>query len=223
MEALAHSAQLILKMRSNAKTIFLAGIEAARAAFESIDRAGIGCSLAEPSRNPADNFEKLITGGNGISLNAVVSTAEACHGNVLLGTVFMKDDVAAAAMELHSMARDVRDFYKPVALVCGRLGRGGCNEELALRFALLAERASIHRPWVFLSGNTKGRQGPHKSGGAILDAGSCSWMRQLGIDPVHHAASGDPSPALAASGDLLLIGETDAEASDLELILLSAV
>lgn len=224
MEAFKFSTQLILKMRSDAKTIFLTGVEAARVAFASSEQVRTGCSVGTLSSGRADrmdNVEAMVTDGIGNSSNTVVSTAAARHGNAIHRTVFMNEDVSAAAMQLHGLARDVEGFDERLALVCGRSGRSGRNEELALHFALFAERAPIRRPWVFLSGNTSGGRGSHKSAGAILDAGSCSWMRQLGIDPVRHAASGDPCSALAASGDLLFIAEIAAEASDFELILLA--
>ncbi|ACP23116.1 hydroxypyruvate reductase protein (plasmid) [Sinorhizobium fredii NGR234] len=166
------------------------------------------------------SIENLIIGGNGVSLNAAAAHAAKCHGPALMGQHRVDEDAAVAAEQLLVLAREVGSGDGPLALVSGRVARGGRNHEIALRFALLAEREPLARPWVFLSGNTDGRHGPHRSVGAIVDRGSCSWMRQLGIDPRRQLTAGDASSVLATSGDLLLIGDTASNVTDIELILL---
>ena len=47
-------------------------------------------------------------------------------------------------------------------------GRGGRNQELALRVALALR--GCPRPWAFLSGGTDGRDGPTDAAGALVDA-----------------------------------------------------
>lgn len=67
----------------------------------------------------------------------------------------------------------------PIALISGGettvtlrgSGRGGRNQELALRIALGAERR-LAPGWVFLSAGTDGRDGPTDAAGAITDSGT---------------------------------------------------
>lgn len=169
----------------------------------------------------AENVENLVIGSNGASLKAAADRAMACHGTPLVGQSWLDDDIARAVAELHRNVCETDAGNGPVALVCGRIASSGRNQEFALRFALLAERKPVGRPWVLLSGNTAGRCGSGKSAGAVVDAGSCAWMRQLGFDPALQVASGDPSPALAASGDLLFVGDTVSNVTDIHLVLLA--
>ncbi|TIT80603.1 MAG: hypothetical protein E5W56_05770 [Mesorhizobium sp.] len=99
-------------------------------------------------------------------------------------------------------------------------GRGGRNQELALRFALLNEREPIPRPWVFLSGGTDGRDGPTDASGALVDSGSTERMRRRGCKPEAHLGNNDSYAALATSGDLLLTGATGTNVADLQILLM---
>jgi hydroxypyruvate reductase len=98
-------------------------------------------------------------------------------------------------------------------------GRGGRNQELALRVALLAEERGLTGDWLFLSGGTDGRDGPTDAAGAIVDQGSLGRMRAAGADPRALLANSDSYAALAASGDLLMTGATGTNVADLQIFL----
>lgn len=98
-------------------------------------------------------------------------------------------------------------------------GRGGRNQELALRVALLAEERGLPGDWLFLSGGTDGRDGPTDAAGAIVDGQSLSRMRASGADPRALLANSDSHAALAASGDLLITSATGTNVADLQIFL----
>ncbi len=98
-------------------------------------------------------------------------------------------------------------------------GKGGRNQELALRVALLAEARGLTGDWLFLSGGTDGRDGPTDAAGAVVDQGSLTRMRAAGADPERLLANSDSYAALAASDDLLMTGATGTNVADLQIFL----
>lgn len=113
----------------------------------------------------------------------------------------------------------------PVALIWGGettvtltgTGRGGRNQDLALRVALLAR--DLPGDWVFLSGGTDGRDGPTDAAGGLVDPGSIERMRAAGLDPEALLANNDAYTALTASGDLIVTGGTGTNVADVQVFL----
>ncbi|WP_426437175.1 glycerate kinase type-2 family protein [Bradyrhizobium genosp. P] len=177
--------------------------------------------------NAFDHVDNILVGSNRLSLQAVMARARETCGTVVLGCDWLAGDVNKAAIKLHTMASAAAASNRPIALICGGEttvevkgpGKGGRNQELAMRFARLNEQQPIPRDWVFLSAGTDGRDGPCDAAGAIVDAGSLSWMRHQGCDPDRHLADNDAYPALACSGDLLLTGATGTNVADIQIIL----
>lgn len=99
-------------------------------------------------------------------------------------------------------------------------GKGGRNQEMALAFALSAERLGLACDWSFLSGGTDGRDGPTDAAGGLVDAGSLSRMRAQNLDPVQALRHNDAYHALRASGDLIHTGATGTNVADLQIALL---
>ncbi|PPD22778.1 MAG: glycerate kinase [Methylomonas sp.] len=99
-------------------------------------------------------------------------------------------------------------------------GIGGRNQELALAFALAAERHELRGDWCFLSGGSDGCDGPTDAAGALVDGGSLHRCRQAGIDPLAALADHNAYPALKAAGDLLLTGATGTNVADLQILLM---
>ena len=142
---------------------------------------------------------------------------------------FVIGDVGDMAQRLVEQASELLPCDKPVGLVCGgettvRLGnatgRGGRNQELALRFALnVEERGGFHMPWVFLSGGSDGRDGPTDAAGGLVDGGSINRMLSAGLSPKDLLANHDSYHALEASGDLLLTGATGTNVADAQIFL----
>lgn len=141
----------------------------------------------------------------------------------------MTGDVIDVAWRLIEQASGLLRCDKPVALVCGgettvrldnAIGRGGRNQELALRFALNVEaRGGFHLPWVFLSGGSDGRDGPTDAAGGLVDGGSVRRMLSAGLSPKALLEVHDSYRALNASGDLLLTGATGTNVADAQIFL----
>lgn len=175
-----------------------------------------------------DHVENVIVGSNSISLHKVMESAETSYPMVVKADDWLSGDVSDVAEILHRMAIFAANQRGPVAIVAGGeptvrvagTGIGGRNQELALRFALLNEWASIKRPWVFLSGGTDGRDGPTDAAGGIVDPSSTSWMRKLGCNPVALLENNDSYHALESSGDLLITGATGTNVADLQILLM---
>ncbi len=94
-------------------------------------------------------------------------------------------------------------------------GRGGRNQELALRVALALDGQA---GWRFLSAGTDGRDGPTEAAGAIVDGDTCARIRMKGGDPVALLANNDSFAALELAGDLLITGGTGTNVADLQIL-----
>jgi len=97
-------------------------------------------------------------------------------------------------------------------------GRGGRNQELALRLSLLAEQAGW-RDYAFLSGGTDGRDGPTDAAGGLVDAATPARIRAAHVDPQAALARNDSYHALKAAGDLLITGPTGTNVADLQVLI----
>jgi hypothetical protein len=194
------SAQLIVEMRSLARDLFTVGVDALSAT---------GSSAVDFHPRTAQLM----------CLDAVRYAAFRRCRTVLAPSSKALDDVTISAAELLKLAENAACIQGSIAIVTGRTKRGPCNKRLALSFALAAERSPLHRPWTFLSGTTRHRQCRYRSAGAIVDAGTCSWIWPCG----NHTAAlpADPTTLLAASGDLLLMDAPASQAMDIDLIILA--
>ena len=95
-------------------------------------------------------------------------------------------------------------------------GRGGRNQELALRVAMALD--GFDRPWAFLSGGTDGRDGPTDAAGGIVDGGTLDRIAAAGLDAAGLLARNDSHRALEAAGDLLVTGATGTNVADLQAL-----
>ncbi|WP_343079454.1 glycerate kinase type-2 family protein [Ostreiculturibacter nitratireducens] len=93
-------------------------------------------------------------------------------------------------------------------------GKGGRNQELALRFALLAE-GRLEGDWAFLSAGTDGRDGPTEAAGGIVDPSTLTRMRAAGLDAEDALARNDSNTALSACDGLVMTGGTGTNVADL--------
>ncbi|WP_292341434.1 DUF4147 domain-containing protein [Mesorhizobium sp.] len=175
-----------------------------------------------------DRIENVVVGSNRISVESVMAKARQRGIRVVKATDWLSGNVRDAAGTLHGIALQHACHAGPVAVVVGGettvevsgTGKGGRNQELALRFALANEEKAILRDWVFLSGGTDGRDGPTDAAGAIVDAGSTFRMRNFGQEPAVLLANNDSYAALATSGDLLMTGATGTNVADLQILLM---
>jgi glycerate 2-kinase len=177
---------------------------------------------AAPAVLYADNY---LIGSNESSLTAMHNAvppgwAAQIISNRLVG------DVSDAASRIAEAAAQASS-HMPQALVFGGettvslrgSGRGGRNQELALRVAMLGR--NWRRPWVFLSGGTDGRDGPTDAAGGLVDGTTLSRIKAAGVDSTSLLANNDSHAALSSAGDLLITGTTGTNVADVQVLLLS--
>lgn len=97
-------------------------------------------------------------------------------------------------------------------------GRGGRNQELALRIALEA-RARGWTDWACLQGGSDGRDGPTDAAGGLVDHGTLSRIEVAGGDIEALLANNDSYAALALAGDLLITDATGTNVADLGVLI----
>ncbi|MBF9030611.1 DUF4147 domain-containing protein [Rhodobacterales bacterium HKCCE3408] len=163
--------------------------------------------------------EAWLVGSNGQSLAAMAGAvgADISDGDLV-------GDVQAAAERIVAEARDLAPgsalaFGGETTVRLTGTGRGGRNQELALRVARSARTAGLAGPWVFLSGGTDGRDGPTDAAGGIVDDGTLDRIAAAGLDLEAILADNDAYRALEASGDLLMTGPTGTNVADLQIFL----
>jgi glycerate 2-kinase len=175
----------------------------------------------EPVRPPLPEARNTLIGSNRMSLEAVA--AGAGQGARIVDDR-LTGDVGKAAK--HIVAAALAADTRPACLIFGGettvtlrgTGRGGRNQELALRVAM--EMPELGRDWVFLSGGTDGRDGPTAAAGGLVDALTHARIRASGAEPEALLANNDSHAALNAAGDLLVTGATGTNVADVQILLL---
>lgn len=171
------------------------------------------------SRAAPEGVDNRLIGSNAISVAAMaeaVGEGAQCYPRPLQGDVAQAAEAVLAAMP--ESGQTLLLGGETTVRVTGG-GRGGRNQDLALRLSLLAEARDLPHDWVFLSAGTDGRDGPTDAAGAIVDAFTPARIRVAGTDPVAALAENDSYPALAASGDLIRIGATGTNVADLQILM----
>ncbi len=171
----------------------------------------------------ADNH---LIGGNSQSLEAAYRAADGWAATIL--TPPLTGDVEDAAQRVVATAKAC-DVSEPTLLIFGGEttvtlrgdGRGGRNQELALRVARLATD-TLACNWVFLSGGTDGRDGPTDASGGLVDGTTLARIKASGHNTDALLANNDSYAALQAAGDLLMTGATGTNVADVQLMLLTA-
>ncbi len=178
------------------------------------------------------NTSHMLIGSNALSLNAALQAART------LGypTELYSDQVCGEARTVGAtlVAQCIKGRLKPslqnkpIALLAGGettvtlkgRGRGGRNQEMALAFAIAAERQGLTGNWVFLSGGTDGLDGPTDAAGGIVDANTLERISQAGINPTELLDNNDSYTALKTSNDLVMTGATGTNVADLQILLI---
>ncbi|ETX14490.1 hydroxypyruvate reductase [Roseivivax halodurans JCM 10272] len=174
-------------------------------------------------KEPATPARNHLIGSNRVSLEAMEETTERAGFAARIVSDHLTGDVGDAAREVltHLATPD-----RPTALLFGgettvRLsgsGKGGRNQEMALRIALAAPDHDW--PWVFLSAGTDGRDGPTDAAGGIVDGGTAERIRAAGGDAEALLADNDSYRALRLAGDLLQVPATGTNVADVQALLM---
>lgn len=197
--------------------------------YLELGRMGKVPETPKPGDKTFDHTAYTLIGSNAISLNATMQAAQ----DLDYETIVFSD-------QLSGIARDVAEQFvigakmhtdkgasKALAVLAGGEttvivkgnGRGGRNQEMALAFALAAEKHQLGGRWVFLSGGTDGLDGPTDAAGGLVDPDSLKRMIEAGIDPQARLDNNDSYHALEASEDLLDTGATGTNVADLQVLL----
>jgi hydroxypyruvate reductase len=131
----------------------------------------------------------------------------------------VEGDVAAAAKVICDNAGPgVTLWGGETTVVLRGTGRGGRNQELALRIALEAD-ARGWTDWVCLQGGSDGRDGPTDAAGGLVDQGTSARIAAAGGDVAAMLTNNDSYAALKLAGDLLITGATGTNVADLGVLI----
>lgn len=186
-------------------------------------RAALAAPVETSAAAPADN---VLIGGNSLSVTAMATPLPALLP-VETAPDWLDGDVSDAAARIAGEIRRAA-AHGPRALLWGGEttvqvrgdGKGGRNQELALRVARALTAEPPARDWVFLSAGTDGRDGPTDAAGGLVDAGSLGRIRAAGADLDAELSRNNAYAALSAAGDLLITGATGTNVADLQVALL---
>jgi hydroxypyruvate reductase len=157
----------------------------------------------------------ILVGSNQISLQAM--RLPSGKGNVVPTPIC--GDVKDAAKKIAELGRGIHFLGGETTVVLTGTGKGGRNQDLALRVALIAEDEGWDDPWFYLQAGTDGRDGPTDAAGGIVDNTTLAKIRASGIDPRAALQNNDAYTALKAGQGLLITGGTATNVADLGVLI----
>ena len=156
--------------------------------------------------------ENTLIGSNRQSLEALRDAS----GGIIVSDALVGDVAEAADFILRAAQENPTGtliFGGETTVRITGTGKGGRNQELALRMALRS--AEIPGDWVFLSGGTDGRDGPTDAAGGIIDPDTIARIP----DATARLANNDSYRALQQAGALLMTGGTGTNVADVQILL----
>ncbi len=159
--------------------------------------------------------DNRLIGSNGQSLGAI----EAALAGVKRLTDPIEGDVNEAARHIcdHAAQHGFTIWGGETTVQIKGKGKGGRNQELALRIAVEAKKRGWSE-WTCLQAGTDGRDGPTDAAGAIVDQGTLGRLASKGGDIGMYLANNDSYTALEISGDLLITGATGTNVADIGIL-----
>jgi hydroxypyruvate reductase len=174
-----------------------------------------------PRITPQNTNAHLIAGNT----NSVLAMAKAADAIVIREPLV--GDVQVAAKQIIAAIKAVKQkppfaiaFGGETTVKLGGSGKGGRNQELALRFAIEAETALLDHPWCFLSGGTDGIDGPTDAAGGLVDNETLDRLQKAGGNAAGFLERNDSYHALKTTDDLIVTGATGTNVADLQLVLI---
>ena len=171
--------------------------------------------MAAPVPEPLPRADNRLVGSNGQSVAAMLAAApgarmipEPVEGNVR----------HAASLICDAAEQGVTLWGGETTVVLQGDGRGGRNQELALRIAMEAQLRGWRR-WTCLQGGSDGRDGPTDAAGGIVDEGTLGRLADAGGDLEALLANNDSYAALSLAGDLLQTDATGTNVADLGVLI----
>jgi len=160
------------------------------------------------------NHQNHLIGSNSQSVTAMAGQGDA----VTLPEAIEGDVVAAAKAICDGCERGTTVWGGETTVVLKGDGRGGRNQELALRIALEAD-ARGWTDWTCLQGGSDGRDGPTDAAGGLVDSKTLQRIRDGGGDIEALLANNDSYKALGLAGDLLMTDATGTNVADLGVMI----
>jgi hydroxypyruvate reductase len=191
---------------------------------------GLHPETLKPASPIFKHTSQTLIGSNAISVDAVCAAAQQ---QKFVTTIYSKQLAGEARAVAEQWLLDCKDRMdegltqasaqiaggETTVTVTGN-GKGGRNQEMALAFALAAEKHSLPCEWTFLSAGTDGRDGPTDTAGGIVDSRTLHKIRAAGIAPEAALLNNDSYTALQAANALVMIGATGTNVADLQILLL---
>jgi len=159
-------------------------------------RAHLQAPAPPQANSPA--VDNIMIGSNAISLNAMAQALpDAVHHQTPL-----TGDVADAARWVAGLPKGAHVFGGETTVTLTGTGKGGRNQDMALRVALLAHKQGWDGPWLYLQAGSDGRDGPTDAAGGVVTETTLAQIRSKGVDPNAALQNNDAYTALNA-GDAL--------------------
>jgi len=175
------------------------------------------------------NTSHTLVASNKISLSQSVNTANKLSYKSVVFSSALCGEARDIAEQLVLAAKHIENSQNnATALLAGGestvtikgTGLGGRNQEMALAFAIAAEKHKLTSHWAFLSGGTDGRDGPTDASGGLVDSNTLNRIKQGKISPDNLLDNNDSYSALKESQDLVITGATGTNVADLQILLI---
>ncbi|WP_400082301.1 glycerate kinase [Yoonia sp. R78084] len=160
---------------------------------------------------PLPEARNILVGSNGKSVAAMQVAAPEAH---VIATPITGDVADAARMICDQAVVGTTVWGGETTVVLRGTGRGGRNQELALR---IAQEAALRgwTDWTCLQAGSDGRDGPTDAAGGIVDQDTLGRIGNLD----RLLANNDSYAALKAAGDLLITDATGTNVADLGVMI----
>lgn len=174
------------------------------------------------------NIENTLIGSNLMSVEAAIKMAQSLDYSTIRYDYPLCGEARDIAENFVLNVKKQHHENKKIAFITGGEttvtlrgnGKGGRNQEMALAFAIAAEKYDLKGEWTFLSGGTDGIDGVSPAAGGIVDRGTLQRMKNAGVNPNEFLENNDSYNALKSSNDLLMTGATGTNVADLQILLI---
>ncbi len=182
---------------------------------------------------PGENFFKktsyTLIGSNSISFRAITEAVKSHRYKIDIFNDQLSGEARNIAEQLVLYLIELMEhsFPQATAILAGGettvtvkgTGQGGRNQEMALAFAIAAEKHQLKGKWVFLSAGTDGIDGSTDAAGGLVDPGTLSRIRKAKANPDKRLNNNDSYSALKKSDDLIITGATGTNVADFQILL----
>lgn len=177
--------------------------------------------LKTPKQATTYLAENKVICSNTQSLQAIAKSASDWQTQIV--SYRLVGDIKYAAQQIIDCAHSTSPTGKQLLIWGGETtvelsgdGRGGRNQELAVRVAALA--GDLPGKWVFLSAGTDGRDGPTDAAGGIVTVETIRRSQSSNVNVQAALTDNDSYRILDAAGDLLKTGATGTNVADIQLL-----